>query len=654
MRALALHSSPREEQRGVLLQDSDTDPSEQWKTYGRRPTWPAWALAGCCALVAAGAGARASLRGSRRGPTRGAGFAVEAVIALDDESPTERYIRWKEYPDKCLDVWGDRAGAMVQLWTCNDFEGAGVAKETEFKWILPAVDVQGMIRWAGNSSLCLNAPEGEKVQLWYCDMAPVTHTTWNITSDGRIHLAYNFAKCLDIPNGDKSIRNGIKLQLWDCMEEGDTEQASNVIFDVYPQDCEWSEWSSWSACSAPCGGGSRYKARRFQKSAANGGKACVGPATRSDPCGDEPCLGEEGAEGTSEVASGTDAAGGIGPDGSSTTGQPSGAGDSSSGDAGSSADVATDADVPPDADGTGGADGSESVSTSTVGPDGTSSTGDFEGTSTGADAASSGAHTGGSSKDGLDASSDNGASVSETAGASGNETAGALSNETTGAEGSPSEGNASSVAGGNGTSGQAAAAARREPHVEYIGCFKNDPGSDHIEGHTPERTVIQCEELAGQGSRPYFGMEYPQGSNTTGNAECLPLEGLPRWTAPDSDCEGVPPVEGQRLGGAHRLAVYSRPESFCFRDGWKFLPLDMDGTSRTVEETSMACQARCEGKPGCKHFSWWRNGGCHLQDAAARPTEDHGSLSGPHICEASFAPQLIKKTSCSGLGCVFR
>lgn len=229
-----------------------------------------------------------------KGGGSGSGFAIEAVMSLDEADPGGRYIRWKAHPDKCIGVWGHQAGAMVQLWTCNDFNGAAVKRESEFKWILPPAGQPGPIVWAGNTSYCLNAPQGTKVQIWYCDTAPVRHTRWKITADGRIRLAYHTDKCLDIPNGDRSIADGILLQLWDCLEE-DTVKEGNVLYDVNPQDCEWSLWSDWSTCSVTCGEGHRYQARRFQKQAANGGRACGGPNTKAQPCTIVQCAADEGS-----------------------------------------------------------------------------------------------------------------------------------------------------------------------------------------------------------------------------------------------------------------------------------------------------------------------------------------------------------------------
>lgn len=240
---------------------------------------------GACALAAA-AMQGSVWSGSSGVERRGAGLAIEDSVSLAQVRTSGRYIRWKSHPDKCVDVWGDHAGAALQLWACNDYHGAAVKREAEFKWILPALNEAGPIVWAGNTSYCVNAPSGQKVQIWYCESAPVKHTRWKITTDGRIHLAYNFGKCLDIPNGEKIIVDGTKLQLFDCMD-GNAEKEGNVMFDIYPQNCEWSPWSEWSACSrTSC---QRYQARRNQKQAVNGGQVCVGPSTQHEDCSQAEC-----------------------------------------------------------------------------------------------------------------------------------------------------------------------------------------------------------------------------------------------------------------------------------------------------------------------------------------------------------------------------
>ncbi|CAE7026899.1 unnamed protein product [Symbiodinium natans] len=65
-----------------------------------------------------------------------------------------------------------------------------------------------------------------------------------------------------------------------------------------------------------------------------------------------------------------------------------------------------------------------------------------------------------------------------------------------------------------------------------------------------------------------------------------------------------------------------------------FDPLDMHRVGRTVESSSTACQDRCNSVAGCAHWSYWPNGGCHLQDSLATPTtrNNQGVVAGPPTC----------------------
>jgi len=347
-----------------------------------------------------------------------------------------------------MDVWGDHAGAMIQLWACNDFHGAGVRKESEFKWILPAEGVPGSIVWAGNTSYCLNAPTDTKLQIWYCDTAPVQHTRWKITADGRIHLAYHFGKCLDVPGGETSMEDGIKLQLWDCME-GDTAKEGNVLFDVYPQDCQWSLWSEWSACSLSCGGGMRYQARRYQQQAANGGQACVGAGTRAEECGTSKCpKGEE----------------------------------------------------PP-----------------------------------------------------------------------------------------------ASSRGAGGSAGQ--------PLPHHHGGFGSVPGEGGFPPPTPPPPPASLAD-------PATGGAPAPGNNATADSG--------GGEAPGTSPAPSPPQDS----------------TFCAEKGKSWEPASMENTDRTMEDSKQKCQARCVDTTDCAHFSFWPDGGCHLQDGAAKAKDDGDVWSGPPVCQA--------------------
>merc|ERR1711963_922000 len=77
---------------------------------------------------------------------------------------------------------------------------------------------------------------------------------------------------------------------------------------------------------------------------------------------------------------------------------------------------------------------------------------------------------------------------------------------------------------------------------------------DRVLGHMPDHTIERCEARSTGG---FFGMEWPQGSATAGEAQCLSLQALPVMNSrPDWECEAELDSSGRRLGGSYRLAVY--------------------------------------------------------------------------------------------------
>lgn len=51
-----------------------------------------------------------------------------------------------------------------------------------------------------------------------------------------------------------------------------------------------------------------------------------------------------------------------------------------------------------------------------------------------------------------------------------------------------------------------------------------------------------------------------------------------------------------------------------------YRPLDMYGELRTKEPSLNDCAARCHRVDGCVHFSYWLDGGCHLQEGTTGTT----------------------------------
>ena len=96
----------------------------------------------------------------------------------------------------------------------------------------------------------------------------------------------------------------------------------------------------------------------------------------------------------------------------------------------------------------------------------------------------------------------------------------------------------------------------------YRGCF-NNKDDDRIDTHEERpSTVEECRTLAKTKGKAYFGMEWPAGSEVDGQAQCLPLDGLPAMhPRPDIECSDEVDSGGHLLGGGWRLAVYATAEN---------------------------------------------------------------------------------------------
>ena len=71
----------------------------------------------------------------------------------------------------------------------------------------------------------------------------------------------------------------------------------------------------------------------------------------------------------------------------------------------------------------------------------------------------------------------------------------------------------------------------------------------------------------------------------------------------------------------------------CYQKNKRRQPLNMQGQGRTVEESARTCQERCARTEGCEFFSYWMDGGCHLQAENAQLVDDEGSVTtGPVVC----------------------
>ena len=88
---------------------------------------------------------------------------------------------------------------------------------------------------------------------------------------------------------------------------------------------------------------------------------------------------------------------------------------------------------------------------------------------------------------------------------------------------------------------------------EHQRCY--NPQGQSIGSHSSNTSFATCADGASTHSKPFFGMEWPQGSTTPGAASCANgMTTLPTAKVADSECGA--PHNGRRLGGPWRLAVY--------------------------------------------------------------------------------------------------
>lgn len=76
----------------------------------------------------------------------------------------------------------------------------------------------------------------------------------------------------------------------------------------------------------------------------------------------------------------------------------------------------------------------------------------------------------------------------------------------------------------------------------------------------------------------------------------------------------------------------------CFEPGGRYEPLDMGGQERSEQVSAVRCQELCLSVPHCAHFSYYSDGGCHLQDGAASFQQGDGATAWPASCSQAGAP----------------
>lgn len=73
--------------------------------------------------------------------------------------------------------------------------------------------------------------------------------------------------------------------------------------------------------------------------------------------------------------------------------------------------------------------------------------------------------------------------------------------------------------------------------------------------------------------------------------------------------------------------------SDCFEHDFGYEPMNMPGKERIALNSMEECHRRCKQTANCAHFTWWSDGGCHLQDERAKKKKQPGLTSGPPNCK---------------------
>ncbi|CAE6931190.1 unnamed protein product [Symbiodinium sp. CCMP2592] len=116
------------------------------------------------------------------------------------------------------------------------------------------------------------------------------------------------------------------------------------------------------------------------------------------------------------------------------------------------------------------------------------------------------------------------------------------------------------------------------------------------------------------------------------------------WTCPRGCVQTGAPPSCQALGiRGHCLGSPCRVQDVvsCLDRYARYEPLDLPGEGRSQETNVRACQQRCASVAACSHFSFFRDGGCHLQDSSAGLVPDEDAFCGPPRCASSSASEPV-------------
>ncbi|CAK9029721.1 unnamed protein product, partial [Durusdinium trenchii] len=89
----------------------------------------------------------------------------------------------------------------------------------------------------------------------------------------------------------------------------------------------------------------------------------------------------------------------------------------------------------------------------------------------------------------------------------------------------------------------------------------------------------------------------------------------------------------------------------CFLQGVFYAEphMMMPGTERSKMLSAVECQRRCANVEGCRHFTYWPDGGCLLTDATSKPHaapyEFSETIVGPPSCHPALQAQCRAQQS---------
>lgn len=173
--------------------------------------------------------------------------------------------------------------------------------------------------------------------------------------------------------------------------------------------------------------------------------------------------------------------------------------------------------------------------------------------------------------------------------------------------------------------------------------------------HAIEVRVVRCDNLRSFGkSCSKDDCEVRPSSSSAESCEAFcqhhQLRCFRAWHASGADtcvhqgrAKGAKALPCEAEGGVRDKICECMPDEFeggCFQKGVSFAPLNMPGQLRSQEGSALRCAQRCASVVGCAHFSYWTDGGCHLQDRHAKLEESQGLTSGPPDCLASNSNAL--------------